>query len=104
MQYVSHSFGFTSHLSNRRIGHFVAAAVGADGLPAKGSKGGRDEEPESDKGKVRYIRTLEEGLVREMSYIPKEGGVKQAEVLGQGSGKKAKEKKGAGKEKKVKDY
>jgi hypothetical protein len=42
--------------------------------------------------------------VREMSYIPKEGGVKQAEVLGQGSGKKAKEKKGAGKEKKVKDY
>jgi hypothetical protein len=104
MQYVSHSFGFTSHLSNRRIGHFVAAAVGADGLPAKGSKGGRDEEPESDKGKVRYIRTLEEGLVREMSYIPKEGGVKQAEVLGQGSGKKAMEKKGAGKEKKVKDY
>lgn len=80
--------------------HFVVVPVGA----TKGSKGGREEEPESDKGKVRYIRTLEEGLVREMSYVPKEGGIKQAENLGQVTGKKAKEKKGAGKGKKVVDY
>lgn len=42
--------------------------------------------------------------MREMSYVPKEGGVKQAENLGQGSGKKSKEKKGSGKEKRPKDY
>ena len=49
---------------------------------------------------MRYIRTLEEGLVREMSYVPKVGGaVKQSESLGQGGGKKAK-----GKEKREKDY
>lgn len=51
---------------------------------------------------MRYVRTLGEGLVREMSYVPKEGGsAKQSENLAQGGGTKGKEKK---REKKEKDY
>ena len=71
--------------------------------PSTGGKGKRKNgeeaqaEGENERNKVRYVRTLEEGLVREMSYVPKESnGVKKA---GQGGGKNEK-----GKEKKGKDY
>jgi hypothetical protein len=71
-------------------------------MNGKKGKAGRREEgegAESEAGKVRYIRTLEEGLVREMSYVPKEKG---GDVLGAA----AKRPKGEGKakDKKAKDY
>lgn len=76
------------------------ATAGTSGNTSKRNRTD-DAEPESDKGKVRYIRTLEEGLVREMSYVPKEGGGnKQLD----GKSSKAGGGKGKGKEKKDKDY
>ena len=53
---------------------------------------------------MRYVRTIGEGLVREMSYVPKEGGLaKQSENLAQGGGTKGKEKEKK-RERKEKDY
>ena len=78
----------------------MKATTGSTGGSLKRSRAD-DAEPESDKGKVRYIRTLEEGLVREMSYVPKEGG--GGKHL-DGKISKAAGGKGKGKEKKDKDY
>ena len=59
-------------------------------------------EGDAERNKVRYVRTLGEGLVREMSYVPKEGGSgKQSDSLAQGGGNKGK---GKDREKREKDY
>lgn len=93
---------FTSSSKLLHLNH-AAAAKATTGTSGNASKRSRADEgePESDKGKVRYIRTLEEGLVREMSYVPKEGGGNKHL-----DGKTAKTPggKGKGKEKKDKDY
>eukprot|EP00596_Hydrurales_sp_CCMP1899_P003682 CAMPEP_0119045056 /NCGR_PEP_ID=MMETSP1177-20130426/36632_1 /TAXON_ID=2985 /ORGANISM="Ochromonas sp, Strain CCMP1899" /LENGTH=785 /DNA_ID=CAMNT_0007016149 /DNA_START=1 /DNA_END=2358 /DNA_ORIENTATION=+ len=73
-----------------------------DKTSGKKGKAGRREEgegAESEAGKVRYIRTLEEGLVREMSFVPKEKG---GDVLGAAAKKPKGE--GKAKDKKAKDY
>ena len=73
--------------------------------PSTGGKGKRKNgeeaqaEGESERNKVRYVRTLEEGLVREMSYVPKESNSTKQSGGGGGGGKNEK-----GKEKKGKDY